>query len=80
MRKGNLGLRHIHATRLSGALFVGAYSILDEWVFPADPRQHILHDPAFGENDDHEHLRYNLERVPEFEDLVGRVYPVFKVG
>lgn len=57
----------------SGALFVGAYRILDEWVFPADPRQHILHDPAFGENDDHEHLRYNLERIPEFEDLVGRI-------
>ena len=57
----------------SGALFVGAYRILDEWVFPADPRQHILHDPAFGENDDHEHLRYNLERIPEFENLVGRI-------
>ena len=44
----------------SGALFVGAYCILDEWVFPTDPLQHALHDPAFVENDDHEHLRYNL--------------------
>lgn len=57
----------------SGALFVGAYRILDEWQFPAVTRQPVLHDPAFGENDDHEHLRYDLERVPEFEDLVGRV-------
>ncbi|MDO6477984.1 GIY-YIG nuclease family protein [Shimia thalassica] len=57
----------------SYALFVGAYRILGEWQFPTFSRQPILHDPEFGENDDHEHLRYDLERVPEFEDLVGKL-------
>lgn len=55
------------------ALFVGAYRILEEWNFPARSRQPVLHDPMFGENDDHEHLRYDLERIATFEDLVGRV-------
>ena len=55
------------------ALFVGAYRILDMWRFPETTRQPTLHDPAFGENDDHEHLRYDLERVELFEDLVGLV-------
>ncbi|WP_161633297.1 GIY-YIG nuclease family protein, partial [Labrenzia sp. C1B70] len=41
--------------------------------FPETTRQPILHDPAFGENDHHEHLRYDLERVEQFEDLVGLV-------
>ncbi|WP_367715762.1 GIY-YIG nuclease family protein [Nitratireductor sp. GISD-1A_MAKvit] len=57
----------------ASALFVGAYRILDEWSFPEDTRQPILHDPTFGENDDHPHLRYDLERLPGFEDLVGRL-------
>lgn len=55
------------------ALFVGAYRVLEEWPFPADTRQPVLHDPKFGENDDHQHLRYDLERVSQFEDLVGRL-------
>lgn len=57
----------------SYALFVGAYRILDEWRYPAIARQPILYDPTFGKNDGHEHLRYDLELIPEFEDLVGRV-------
>lgn len=55
------------------ALFVGAYRVLDQWKFPDDQRQHILYCPEFGENDDHPHARFDLERLPDFEDLVGRV-------
>jgi len=55
------------------ALFVGAYRVLDQWQFPEDQRQHRLYNSEFGENDDHTHARFDLERLPEFEDLVGRV-------
>ncbi|WP_182912807.1 helix-hairpin-helix domain-containing protein [Paracoccus onubensis] len=55
------------------ALFVGAYRVLDQWTFPDDQRQHIMYLPEFGENDDRSHARFDLERLPEFEELVGRV-------
>ena len=55
----------------SHAMFVGAYRVLDVWEFPAIQRQPVLHDPNFGANDQTEHLRYDLERRPEFEDLVA---------
>ncbi|SOH95629.1 hypothetical protein SAMN06273572_11341 [Monaibacterium marinum] len=55
------------------ALFVGAYRVLEQWKFPEDQRQHILYRAEFGENDDHPHSRFDLERLPEFEEFVGRV-------
>ncbi|WP_370212671.1 GIY-YIG nuclease family protein [Roseovarius sp.] len=57
----------------SHALFVGAYRILDEWVFPEETRQPIFHDPTFGANDHEEHMRYDLQRMENFEDLVGKL-------
>lgn len=57
----------------AGALFVGAYRVLEQWQFPEVQRQHRMYRSEFGENDDHPHARYDLERLPEFEDLVGRV-------
>ncbi|WP_341485481.1 hypothetical protein [Thioclava sp. GXIMD4215] len=57
----------------SESLFVGAYRVIDRWLFPDEPRQHRLYSSEFGENDDHPHGRFDLERLPEFEDLVGRV-------
>lgn len=55
------------------ALFVGAYRVLEHWQFPEDQRQHRLYLSKFGENDDRPHARFELERLSEFEDLVGRV-------
>jgi hypothetical protein len=55
------------------ALFVGAYRVLEQWQFPEDQRQHRLYRSEFGENDNHPHARFDLERLSEFEDLVGRV-------
>ena len=48
-------------TGSTGALFVGAHKILDEWPSPPEFRQPRLYDPTTEhDEDDWEHLRYDL--------------------
>ncbi len=78
--KAEIVFQFIPGKNATEALFVGAYRVLKQWKFPEDQRQHILYRPEFGENDDHPHARYDLERLPEFEDLVGRVEVAWGAG
>ncbi|PHO05311.1 hypothetical protein CSC82_03785 [Rhodobacteraceae bacterium 4F10] len=56
------------------AVFVGAHEILDFWAANENPdRLPILYDSKSGYDASENHRRYDLNRIPVLEDLVGRV-------
>ncbi|MEL6575988.1 MAG: GIY-YIG nuclease family protein [Pseudomonadota bacterium] len=56
------------------ALFAAAHRIIDRFDYPSEGRLPVLHHPEFGDEDDGVLVEaFDLERLPEWDALAGRI-------